>query len=74
MKIEVENLNEPQKPQLNIGAVRRSCLIVKYGEVERLCKKCGYVMWEEEGKSNDEIIDNMVKAGYDAPSCRNNCD
>ena len=27
MKIEEQNLNEPQKPQLNIGAVRRSVTI-----------------------------------------------
>lgn len=72
MKNKEQNLDNPQNPQLNIPVVRRSCLIVQYGEVERLCKKCGYVLWEEEGKSNDEIIDNMVKAGYDAPSCRNN--
>ena len=70
--LENENLNETQKPQLNIGAVRQSCLIVQYGEEERLCKKCGYVLWEEKGKSNDEIINNMVKAGYDAPTCRDN--
>jgi hypothetical protein len=64
--------NSTTETQSSKGDVRRSCLIVKYSEVERLCKKCGYVMWEEEGKSNDEIIDNMIKAGYDAPSCRNN--
>jgi hypothetical protein len=30
MELETESSNEPQKPQLNIGAVRRSCLTCKY--------------------------------------------
>ena len=28
MNIEEQNLNKPQKPQLNIGAVSGSCLVV----------------------------------------------
>lgn len=50
----------------------KKCIIVKYGEVERLCKTCGYVLWEEKGKSNDEIIENMSKAGYEKPNCKLN--
>jgi hypothetical protein len=56
---------------LNLFDVKKKCFFLKYGEVERICNNCGYVIWEKEGKSNDEIIDNMIKAGYEAPICRN---
>jgi hypothetical protein len=39
MKIEAENLNEPQKPQLNIGAVSRSALCMPIRWFEKIfCK------------------------------------
>jgi hypothetical protein len=71
MNTEKSSLEAENQPSCS-GAVKRSCLIVQYGEEERLCKKCGYILWEKKGKSNDEIIDNMAKAGYDAPKCRDN--
>jgi len=50
----------------------KKCVIISYGEEERLCKVCGYVMWEDKGKSDDEIIDSVIKRGYEKPKCRNN--
>lgn len=52
--------------------VRRSCNIVQYGEEERLCRTCGYVLWEDKGKTNEEIINDMVKNGYPKPNCMDN--
>lgn len=46
-----------------------SCNIEKYGE-ERRCTKCGYILWEEEGKTNEDILKEMVAAGYPSPECK----
>ena len=47
MKIEAENLNEPQKPQLNIGAV--SCSVVH-------CKKAPYDVYIGSDRNNQILI------------------
>jgi hypothetical protein len=67
--LENENLDKEGTTQLNMDTVRRNCVIVQYGSEERLCRKCGYVLWDEKGKTNEEIIGNMVKSGYKSPSC-----
>jgi Zn ribbon nucleic-acid-binding protein len=45
------------------------CKLVPYGEEERRCVKCGYITWNNE-KSDKEIIDDMMAAGYPTPACR----
>lgn len=47
----------------------KKCDIVHYGKEERLCRTCGYVLWED-GKSNEETIKVMVEAGYEEPECK----
>ena len=47
----------------------KNCPIVPYGTVERLCKRCGYVFWEDKGKTIEEIAANMANSGYDLPAC-----
>jgi len=72
MKIEEQNLNEPQKPQLNIPVVSHSCKFRQYGDEERLCSRCGYVIG---GKGDiDKQLEFMINNGYPIPSCGiNNC-
>lgn len=45
------------------------CNIQPYGDEERICKECGYVLWEEKGKKDEEIIKNMIEFGYPTPEC-----
>jgi hypothetical protein len=45
------------------------CKLVPYGEEERRCVKCGYITWNNE-KTDKEIIDDMIAAGYPVPNCR----
>jgi hypothetical protein len=47
------------------------CKLVPYGEEERRCVKCGYITWNNE-KTDKEIIDDMIDAGYPVPNCREN--
>lgn len=47
------------------------CKLVPYGESERRCVKCGYITWNNE-KTDKEIIDDMIAAGYPVPNCREN--
>jgi hypothetical protein len=47
------------------------CKLVPYGEEERRCVKCGYITWNNE-KTDKEIIDDMIAAGYPVPNCREN--
>lgn len=64
-----KTLKESVNSALRKTNVRRSCNIVPYGEEERLCRTCGYVLWESKGKSNEEIINDMAKNGYPKPNC-----
>jgi DNA polymerase III alpha subunit (gram-positive type) len=57
MKIEEQNLNEPQKPQLNIGAV-----ISRY-----LCDECGWIGTRAEMKNEQDIDYNQDCC----PKCNN---
>ena len=64
------NLQEPQKQALNIPVVIHRCKLVPYGNEEKRCIKCGYITWNSD-KSDTEIIEDMIKAGYDVPNCDN---
>lgn len=59
--------------ELSKTDVRRSCNIVPYGDEERLCRTCGYVLWEDKGKTNEDILNDMINSGYPSPNCKNNC-
>jgi hypothetical protein len=58
MKSENENLNEPQKPQLNIGAVSGSLF---YQKVEKLVNE-----WKEKelGKTTPYSPEAEIEAGF----------
>lgn len=47
------------------------CSFVPYGEVENRCVKCNYITWADKKKTHDEIVEDMVNAGYDRPNCYN---
>lgn len=72
----MSNKNETSNKNFNTTShktnVKRSCNIVQYGEAERLCRTCGYVLWEDKGKSNEEILNDMAKIGYPKPDCMDN--
>lgn len=53
---------------------KKPCFIVQYGNEERLCKKCGYVMFNDKDMTDEQIIDQMIEDGYSVPPCRNNSD
>jgi len=44
------------------------CKLVPYGNEEKRCIKCGYITWSN-NKSDSEIIEDMIKTGYDMPDC-----
>lgn len=47
------------------------CKLVPYGNEEKRCIKCGYVTWNS-NKPDNEIIQDMINAGYSVPYCDNN--
>jgi len=49
--------------------MENKCKLVPYGKEEKRCIKCGYITWNEESKSDIEIIHNMIKQGYQKPNC-----
>lgn len=67
---EVENLNNTGTQALNIPVVIHLCKLVPYGKEEKRCIKCGYITWNS-NKSDSEIIEDMIKSGYDVPNCDN---
>ena len=67
MKIEAENLNEPQKPQLNIGAVSSRFVNVKLRRdtVEGMISTYEFLVWNnvgEEKKECQRILKALKKA------------
>ena len=56
--------------QCNISSVMHRCKLVNYGDEEKRCVKCGYITWNND-KTDNEIIEDMINAGYDAPDCDN---
>jgi len=45
------------------------CKFRMYGDVEKLCIKCGYIIWFN-GKDTDlTVLNNMVNSGYPIPNC-----
>lgn len=44
------------------------CKLVPYGEDEKKCVKCNYITWNS-NKSDNDIIEDMINAGYDVPNC-----
>lgn len=69
MKIDESKL-ESQIEQLDIPVVIHRCKLVSYGNEEKRCVKCGYITWSN-NKADSEIIEDMIKAGYDVPNCDN---
>lgn len=53
----------------NSKNITHYCNLKHYGEVEMICTKCGYVTWKDDSKTNEELIEQMVKAGYPIPDC-----
>lgn len=45
------------------------CSFVPFGEVKNRCIRCNYISWADKNKSHDDIIEEMIKAGYDMPEC-----
>lgn len=39
----------------------KKCNFVPYGEVENLCRTCGYVTWVDLTKTYDEIVSDMIE-------------
>ena len=67
MKIEAENLNKPQKPQLNIGAVSSRFVNVKLRRdtVEGMISTYEFLVWNnvgEEKKECQRILKALKKA------------
>jgi len=44
------------------------CKLVPYGKEEKRCVKCNYITWNN-NKPDNEIINDMIKAGYPIPKC-----
>jgi len=66
MKIEKQNLNEPQKPQLNIGAVRCSALLwwnklTKSKQRDYEMQMFGYGEWWEDNSLHEDDIVKMFQ-------------
>ena len=66
MKIEVENLNKPQNPQLNILAVRRSALLwwnklSKSKQRDYEMQMFGYGEWWEDNSLHEDDIVKMFQ-------------
>jgi len=55
---------------LTIPVVMHRCKLVDYGDEEKRCVKCGYITWNND-KTDNEIIEDMINAGYDVPNCDN---
>ena len=45
------------------------CNFKPYGDVEKRCLKCGYVIWVNEDKTDNEIVNDMIKLDYPKPNC-----
>lgn len=45
-----------------------NCFLIPFGDEEKRCIKCGYITWNV-NKSNNEIITDMIRAGYEMPTC-----
>mgnify|MGYP003646209689 CR=1 FL=1 len=48
--------------------INKVCELVQYGEEEKRCVNCNYITWASD-KKDHEIINDMIKAGYDEPKC-----
>jgi hypothetical protein len=64
--------NTKNEQQCVIHVVSHSCNFKQYGDEERLCSKCGYVIG---GKGDiNKQLEFMINNGYPIPSCGiNNC-
>ena len=60
-----KDLNELKETYLPI--VSHSCKFKQYGDEERLCSKCGYVIGVK-GEVNKQL-EYMINNGYSIPSC-----
>lgn len=49
-----------------------NCKLNNYGDEEKKCVKCGYVTWVS-NKTDSEIIEDMIKSGYELPDCSSSC-
>jgi hypothetical protein len=70
MNKEEQNSNNTPKHKLGISDVIHRCKLVPYGDEEKRCVKCGYITWSN-NKTDSEIIQDMIDAGYDVPNCDN---
>ena len=52
--------------------INYSCTFVKYGDVEKKCTKCGYVIWHNGITDDGAILKEMMESGYGYPDCKNN--
>jgi len=48
---------------------KKPCRFVRYGEVELLCKKCGFVSIYKENISNEKMLENTILLVNEYPDC-----
>lgn len=57
--------------KLPIFSVTQRCLLKPYGDEEMKCLACGYITFRNDTKTTQQIIQQMIKDGYDIPDCSN---
>lgn len=65
-----KNVSTEKKGNGVLPLVIHRCKLVPYGNEEKRCVKCGYITWSN-NKSDNEIIEDMIKSGYPIPDCDN---
>jgi len=66
-----QTLQTSQNTPCFIHSVTNRCKLKCYGEVEMKCTKCGYVIWRDDSKTTQELINQMIKEGYPLPDSSN---
>lgn len=65
-----KDLQESTEQVLTIPVIIHRCKLDDYGDEEKRCVKCGYITWNND-KTDNDIIEDMINAGYEVPDCDN---
>lgn len=66
-----EQNSEKREKALRIGSVTHRCTFKKYGDVEKRCLKCDYIIPFDADIDDSIVLENMIKSGYPLPDCSN---
>lgn len=50
--------------------MQNKCQFKPYGQEEQICKTCGYIIWNTDGNTSEDVLNKMIEIGYELPACK----